>query len=415
MRAHREVNKADFFRRARSDLPGPLAGLRVLEATTTWAGPMCACVLADFGADVIKVELPGGEVARRLPPHLPDGDPPLSFMHVTANRNKRSLTLDLRRPEGRDVFLALARRADVVVENFRPGTMDGWGLGYEHVRAVRPDSVYVSISGYGQFGPDRERAGYDPMAQASSGWLSLNGEPGGAPVKAPTFIGDDVSGLHGALAAMAALRHRDRTGEGQHCDVALQDALLFQSNGYPMLAALGVPLPRMGSQFVVAAPAGVYACSDGFVMLGVLLDAHWRIFTRVLGRPDLESHADYATTRDRVARREELNTLVSDWVGPLTVREVVARLEAVGLPASPVRTYAEAARDPHVLERDMLQTVVLENGEAAPVVGPAAKLSRTPVRVRTAAPALGAHTDEILSEIGLDDAARARLRDAGVI
>ncbi|MEX2207268.1 MAG: CoA transferase [Myxococcota bacterium] len=409
------MNKAEFFRRARTDLPGPLAGLRVLEATTTWAGPMCACVLADFGADVIKVELPGGEVARRLPPLLPDGDPKLSFMHVTANRNKRSLTLDLRRPEGRDVFLALAKRADVVVENFRPGTMDGWGLGYEHVRAVRPDTVYVSISGYGQFGPDRERPGYDPMAQAASGWLSLNGEPGGAPVKAPTFIGDDVSGLHGALAAMAALRHRDRTGEGQHCDVALQDALLFQSNGYPMLAALGVPLPRMGSQFVVAAPAGVYACSDGFVMLGVLLDAHWRILTRLLGRPELESHPDYATTQNRVARRAELNALVSDWVAPKTVREVVARLEAEGLPASKVRTYAEAARDPHVLERDMLQTVRLENGEEAPVVGPAAKLSRTPVRVRSAAPALGAHTDEILAELGLDSAARARLREQGVV
>jgi formyl-CoA transferase len=409
------LNKAEFFRRARTDLTGPLAGLRVLEATTTWAGPMCACVLADFGADVIKVELPGGEVARRLPPLLPDGEPKLSFMHVTANRNKRSLTLDLRRPEGRDVFLALAKRADVVVENFRPGTMDGWGLGYEQVRAVRPDTVYVSISGYGQFGPDRERAGYDPMAQAASGWLSLNGEPGGAPVKAPTFIGDDVSGLHGALAAMAALRHRDRTGEGQHCDVALQDALLFQSNGYPMLAALGVPLPRMGSQFVVAAPAGVYACSDGFVMLGVLLDAHWRILTHLLGRPELESHPDYATTQNRVARRGELNALVSAWVGPLTVREVVARLEAEGLPASPVRTYAEAVRDPHVLERDMLQTVRLENGAEAPVVGPAAKLSRTPVRVRTAAPALGAHSDEILAELGLDSAERARLREQGVV
>ena len=150
-------------------------------------------------------------------------------------------------------------------------------------------------------------------------------------------------------------------------------------------------------------------------MLGVLLDAHWRILVRLLGRPELENHADYATTRERVLRRAELNTLVSDWVGPLTVADVVARLEAVGLPASPVRTYAEAARDPHVLERDMLQPMVLENGAEAPVVGPAAKLSRTPVRVRTAAPALGAHTDEILSELGLDDAERARLRDAGVV
>jgi formyl-CoA transferase len=409
------LTKDEFFRRARRDLPGPLAGVRVVEATTTWAGPMCACVLGDFGADVIKVELPGGEVARRVPPLLPGGDPPLSFMHVTANRNKRSVTLDLRKPEGREIFLELARSADVVVENFRPGTMDDWGLGYEHVRAARPDVVYVSISGYGQFGPDRERAGYDPMAQAASGWLSLNGEPGGPPVKAPTFIGDDVAGLHGALAALAALRHRDRTGEGQHCDIALQDALLFQSNGYPMLAALGVPLPRMGSQFVVAAPAGVYRASDGFVMLGVLLDAHWRILARLMGRAELADHPDYATGQKRVGRREELQALVAGFVAPRSVKEVVALLESEGLPASPVRSYAESARDAHVRERDMLQTTVLENGSEAPVVGPAAKLSRTPVRVRSAAPALGAHTDEVLDELGIDAAARARLRASGVL
>jgi formyl-CoA transferase len=409
------LTKDEFFRRARRDLPGPLAGVRVVEATTTWAGPMCACVLGDFGADVIKVELPGGEVARRVPPLLPGGDPPLSFMHVTANRNKRSVTLDLRKPEGREIFLELARSADVVVENFRPGTMDDWGLGYEHVRAARPDVVYVSISGYGQFGPDRERAGYDPMAQAASGWLSLNGEPGGPPVKAPTFIGDDVAGLHGALAALAALRHRDRTGEGQHCDIALQDALLFQSNGYPMLAALGVPLPRMGSQFVVAAPAGVYRASDGFVMLGVLLDAHWRILARLMGCAELADHPDYATGQKRVGRREELQALVAGFVAPRSVKEVVALLESEGLPASPVRSYAESARDAHVRERDMLQTTVLENGSEAPVVGPAAKLSRTPLRVRSAAPALGAHTDEVLEELGIDAAARARLRASGVL
>jgi formyl-CoA transferase len=389
--------------------------VRVVEATTTWAGPMCACVLGDFGADVIKVELPGGEVARRVPPLLPGGDPPLSFMHVTANRNKRSVTLDLRKPEGRDVFLKLARTADVVVENFRPGTMDGWGLGYEHVRAVRPDVVYVSISGYGQFGPDRERAGYDPMAQAASGWLSLNGEPGGAPVKAPTFIGDDVAGLHGALAALAALHHRDRTGEGQHCDVALQDALLFQSNGYPMLAALGVPLERLGSQFQVAAPAGVFRASDGYVMLGVLLDAHWKILARLLGRPELADDPAYASAQKRVGRRDELQSLVAEFVATRAVKDVVALLESEGLPASPVRSYAESARDAHVRERDMLQSVVLENGREAPVVGPAAKLSRTPVRVRSAAPALGAHTDEVLEELGLDAAARARLRGSGVL
>jgi formyl-CoA transferase len=409
------LTKDEFFRRARPDLAGPLAGVRVLEATTTWAGPMCACILADFGADVIKVELPDGEVARRLPPFLPGPEPGLSFMHTTVNRNKRSVTLDLRRPEGRDLFLELARSADVVVENFRPGTVDAWGIGYEAVRAVRPDVVYVSISGFGQFGPDRERAGYDPMAQASSGWLSLNGEPGGPPVKAPTFIGDDLGGVHGALAALAALRHRDRTGEGQHVDVSLQDALLFQSNGYPMLAALGVDLPRMGSQFVVAAPAGVYRCRDGWVMLGVLLDAHWRVLAELLGRPELADRPEYATGGARVRRREELKALVDGWVAERSVAQVVETLLAARLPVSAVRSYAEAASDPHVRERDMLQEVVLENGQRAPLVGPAAKFSRTPVSVRTAAPALGADTDAVLEQLGKSPSERASLRERGVI
>jgi formyl-CoA transferase len=409
------LTKDEFFRRARPDLTGPLAGVRVVEATTTWAGPMCACVLADFGADVIKVELPEGEVARRLPPFLPGGEPALSFMHTTVNRNKRSLTLDLRQAEGRDLFLRLTRSADVVVENFRPGTMDAWGLGYEQVRAQRPDVVYVSISGFGQFGPDRERAGYDPMAQASSGWLSLNGEPGGPPVKAPTFIGDDLGGLHGALAALAALRHRDRTGEGQHVDIALQDALLFQSNGYPMLAALGVDLPRMGSQFVVAAPAGVYLCKDGYVMLGVLLDAHWRVLAELMGHPELADRPEYATGRERVKRRAELQSLVETWVAPQSVAQVVESLVAARLPVSAVRQYAEAASDSHVRERDMLQPVELENGQRAPLVGPAPKFSRTPLRIRSAAPALGAHTDVVLEELGVGAAERAALRERGVI
>lgn len=173
------MEKQAFFRDARDDLTGPLAGLRVLEATTTWAGPMCGCMLADHGADVIKVEHPEGEIARRSLPFLPGTDPPLSFMHATVNRNKRGLSLDLRDPRGRELFLALATRCDVIVENFRPGTMNAWGLGFEAVRALRPDTIYASISGYGQYGPDSDRLGYDPLAQAASGFLSLNGNPDG--------------------------------------------------------------------------------------------------------------------------------------------------------------------------------------------------------------------------------------------
>ena len=409
------MNKSDFFREARSDLPGPLAGVRVVELTTTWAGPMAGCILADYGADVIKVEHPAGEVARRSPPFLPGTKPPLSFMQATLNRNKRSLSLDLHPPRGREIFLDLCGRADIVIENFRPGTLDGWGVGFKELRARKHDIILVSISGFGQYGRDHDRAGYDPLAQAASGFLSLNGSPNGEPVKAPTFLGDDLSGLHAALAALAALRHRDRTSEGQHVDVALLDSVLFQSTGYLTLGAMDVELPRLGNQFRIAAPANVYACRDGRAMVGVLVDAHWKRLARLIGRPELADDPSYATTAARLARREQVDGLLGDWLAQRTLAEAEALLLAEGLPFAPVRTYAEAARDPHVADREMLQAITVEGNARIPVVGPAAKFSRTPVRVRSGAPALGAHNDEILSELGVDAAELAELKSSGVI
>jgi formyl-CoA transferase len=234
-------------------------------------------------------------------------------------------------------------------------------------------------------------------------------------VKAPTFLGDDLSGLHAALAAMAALRHRDRTGEGQHVDVALLDAMLFQSTGYLTLGALDVPLPRLGNQFRIAAPANVYACRDGRVMVGVLVDAHWKRLARVLGRPELADDPGYATTAARIARRDEVDGLLGAWLAQRSVAEAETALLAEGLPIAPVRSYAEAARDPHVADREMLQATDVEGHPRIPVVGPAAKFSRTPTRVRSGAPALGAHNDEILAELGVDAVERAELKRSGVI
>ncbi len=409
------MDAEEFHREARHDLTGPLAGLRVVEVTTTWAGPMCGCILADFGADVVKVEHPDGEIGRRAPPQLPGTDPPVSFMHATVNRNKRSLSLDLHHPEAREIALRLARSADVFVENFRPGALARFGLDYAAVRAVRPDVVYVSISGFGQYGPGRDRLGYDPLAQAESGFLSLNGSPDGEPVKSPTFLADDLAGVHAALGALAALRHRDRTGEGQHVDVSLLDALLFQSTGYLTLAAMGVALPRMGNQFRVAAPANAYHCAAGRIVVGVLLDTQWRRLAPVLGRPELAEHPDFATTAARIARRDVVDGLVEAWAARRDASEALATLAAAGIPAAPVRTYADAARDPVVQAREMLQPTAQPDGSIVPVTGPPAKLSRTPIRVRSAAPALGAHDDEILAELGYDEAARARLRASGTI
>ena len=196
------MKKTDFYRNALTDSPGPLSGVRVLEATTTWAGPMCAAVLADFGADVIKVEIPSGDVSRTVRPLLPGTE--ISSMHATVNRNKRALSLDVRTDRGRDIFLKLGAQSDVLVENFKVGTMSGYGLGYEDLCAVKPDIVYVSITGWGQFGPNHGAAAYDPLAQAASGFMSVTGAPDGPPAKAGTYLADDLGGLHGALGAMAA-------------------------------------------------------------------------------------------------------------------------------------------------------------------------------------------------------------------
>lgn len=410
------MKKSEFYRDARRDLTGPLDGVRVIDATTSWAGPMCGCMLADLGADVIKVEAREGEVARRIPPALPGHETQIGFAQATVNRNKRSLTLDLRRAEGREIFLKLAARSDIIVQNFRPGTFDKWGVGYDHVRAVKPDIIYVSISGYGQFGPLHDRVAYDPLAQAMSGFTSLNGSADGPPTKAPTWLCDDLGGLHGAIAALAALRHRDRTGEGQHVDVAMLDAMLFQSNGNLTLGAMDLELKRWGNEFPFSVPTNTYKCRDGgLVMAGVLLDTHWKVMARMAGRNDLADDAGLATIPGRMSRRGECDAMLAKWCEARTVDEAIEECAKQGIPCAKVRTYAEAARCPHTLERDMLQQVAQEDGKLAPITGPAAKFSRTPIWIRSGAPALGAHTDEILAELGIDNEARKRLRDNGVV
>jgi formyl-CoA transferase len=409
------VDRQEFFRDARGDRTGPIDGLRVLECTTTWAGPMAGCVLADLGADVIKVELPEGEISRRIEPFLPGTE--LSFVHETVNRNKRCLTLDLRTEAGRDLFLQAAATADVVVENFLPGTLARWGVGYEDVRAVKPDIVYVSISGWGQYGPWSQRVGYDPIVQAACGLMAINGHPElRNPSRTPTWFCDDVAGLHAALSALAALRHRDATGEGQRVDVAMLDAALFQSNGYLTLGAVGHPPEPWGAALQFCVPGNAYRAADGrYVYAGVLLDAHWARLCDLMGRPDLVGAPGFADNTQRVANRAAVDALVAEWCAGLPSAELVAQLQAAGLAATMVNEYGDLAGEPQVAEREMLVEVELADGAKAPLTGPAAKFSRTPTSIRRPAPGLGQHTEEILQELGVPERRYQQLRLDGIV
>ncbi|MCC6434611.1 MAG: CoA transferase [Acidimicrobiales bacterium] len=406
------MEKSEFYRNARTDRTGPMHGVRVIEATTAWAGPMVGCVLADLGCDVVRVDLPGS-AGSSWPPFLPGTD--VAVSHQTVNRNKRSVSIDLHKTEGRDVFLQLVAGADIVVENFKPGTLAGWGVGYEHCKAVKDDIVYVSVSGWGQFGPWSERAGYDPAALAAGGWMSLNGAPDGAPTNAPTFLADDLAGLHAALGALAALHHRNATGEGQHVDIALLDSLLFQCNGLLTMGALGQNIPRMGGEVVASSPTNSYACTDGHLYLAIILDRHWRTLCQLMGRPELAEAPGFATNLERVANRDAVNEAVASWCATGTVAERLGAIQDAGIAAARVNSFTDAAAEPHVQERDMLQPTVITDGQEVPLTGPAAKFSRTPTAVRRPAPRAGDHTDEVLEEAGIDAEQRAKLRAAGVL
>lgn len=385
------MRRDEFFRDARPDSTGPLQGVRVLGVTKVWSGPLATCVLADLGADVVDIELPGGRDGE-VPPDIPGTG--LSWFRQTVHRNKRSVGLDLREPAGRDTFLDLVRHADVVVENYKPGTLDAWGVGYAACRDRRPEIVFVSISGWGQYGPNTHLPAYDPVIQAASGWMALNGDPGGPPVRAPTFLADEFAGLHAAIGALAALAHRHRSGEGQHVDVSMMDTMLFSSSGLPTLAATGRPPQRLGNETDFVAPSNVYECVDGHIYLAVALDKHWRALAEVIGRPELGSAPDFRRNRERVENRAVVNKAVASWCATRSVAEAVAALARRGIVVSPVRTMAEAIADPHVAEREMLVNIRLHNGTEAPLVAPPVKFSRTPTRIRAAAPQPGEHTHD---------------------
>jgi formyl-CoA transferase len=406
-----------FYKNARTDISGPLEGIRVLEISTTWAGPRCGGVLADYGADVVRIETAKSpDIARFLPPTLPGTNPPDGFLHACGNKNKRSLALDIRKPEGREAFMRLLPQFDVVLENFKKGTMASWGCGYEDCCKVKPDIVYVSLTGFGQFGPYSDRPGYDPAAQAYSGFMHMNApteaEP---PLRAPTFLADELAGLHGALGTIAAIRHRERTGEGQRVDVSLLDAIIDSSTGMHAQAASGLDTPRIGNPIPFAAPSGIYHCKDGYVYAGILLDAHWKIMAAMIGKPELGDDPRYANFMGRIARRAEVDAILGEWCAQHTRAEIVSTCERAQIAVAAVYTPAEAVNDPHVQTREAIVKMPHPNGGEVMLNNPAPKFSRTPVRTRSCAPLLGAHTDEVLEAAGFSAEERQSLREKGVI
>jgi formyl-CoA transferase len=403
------MEKTAFYQDACSNSLGPLEGITVIEATTMWAGPMAGCIFADLGATVIKVEHPEGEISRSLPPILPDSL--LTIPHETVNRNKQNISLNLKDHRGKEIFLKLCEGCDIVIENFKPGTLGSWGLGYHDVRIRKPDIVYLSISMYGQFGLYKDKPGYDPLAQNFTGWSSLNGDPLSGATKAPTFLADDLGGLHGVIGALAALAHRNRTGEGQHVDVALVDSLLFQSNGYLTSGKLGIPLPKMGNQSSVAAPVNNYKCSDGDVFLAIVLDRHWKSLCVLLERTDLAQ----LNGSERKKEYELVDKVFVEWCLAKTTEDVVSQLDEIGLAIVRVNTYQEAANHIQVHSRDMLQEVELSDGTNVPLTGPAAKFSRTPTKIRNGAPSIGADNFRVLKSFGLSVKEMKKLKEDGVI
>jgi formyl-CoA transferase len=395
---------------------GPLAGIRVVELGQVIAGPYCGQVLGDLGADVIKVEPPGvGDVLRQWGRvHDDHGDS--AWWRVTG-RNKRSVTVDLRRPEGQDLVRRLVEHADVLTENFRPGTLERWGLGWDVLAEVNPRLVLVRVSGFGQDGPYAERAGYAAVGEAMGGLRALTGYPDRPPVRVGLSIGDSLAGLTAALGAVAALQARHRTGRGQVVDASIYESVLAMTEALvPEWQVGGLERERTGASLPGIAPSNVYPTSDGQVLIAGNQDSVFRRLCEVIGRPDLASDPRYATHGARGDHAEELDALIADWTRVRASADVLAPLHAAGVPAGLVYEPADMLDDPHFSARQSIVRVPdREFGEVAmPAVVP--RLSETPGGVRSAAPRLGEHTDEVLNDVlGLSPEQVRALHEAGVV
>lgn len=393
----------------------PLDGVKVLDFSRFLAGPYCTMLMADMGAEVVKVERPGsGDETRALGPPFLGGE---SVYFLSINRNKRSLTLNLQNPQAQEVARRLLTKADVLIENFLPGKMAEFGLGYEEARRLNPRLVYCSISGYGQNGPDAQVPAYDLMIQGEGGVAGLTGDPSGPPYKVGVSQADIAGGLFAFQGILLALLARAQTGRGQLVDISLLDCqvalLTYQAGIY---LATGESPTRMGNQHPTIAPYETYRCRDGYINLGVGNDAQWRNFCRAAGDANLADDPRFRTNADRVRHRQELNAVLEPLIQQRTRQEWVELMRAAGVPCGLIRSVQEVCESPQVQARQMIVAIDHPTAGRVRLTGLPIKLSETPGAVETPPPLLGQHTAEVLADwLGLPAAEVERLRAAGAL
>ena len=393
----------------------PLSGLRVLEMGSLIAGPFAAKTLGDFGADVIKIEPPG--VGDPLRSWRTEEGVTSVWWHVQA-RNKKSVAIDLRQPEGQDLVRRLAQEADVVIENFRPGTLEQWGLDYDTLSAKNPQLIMLRISGYGQTGPMRDLPGFGVVAEAMGGFRYITGVPGEAPVRPGISIGDSLSALHGVIGVLMALYHRVKNGgRGQMIDVALYESVFNMMEGaVPEYDRNGVIREPAGSALQGIAPTNAYPTADGrYVLIAGNGDGIFKRLMQLIGRQDLAEDPALARNPGRVAQMARIDNAISTWSTARGLEECLALLGEARVPAGKIYTVKDIVEDEHYQARDMLRDVTLPDGSTLKVPGVVPKLSGTPGRFTGGGPALGQHTEEVLTGLGLDAGELARLKEKGVI
>jgi len=393
---------------------GPLQGIKVLELGQLIAGPFAGKTLADFGAEIIKIEAPGAGDPLRKWRLLKEGT---SIWWQVQSRNKRSLALDMRTPQGQEIVRQLALEADVLVENFRPGAMEGWGLDPNELLKLNPRLIVLRISGYGQTGPYKTRPGFGVVAEAMGGLRHLTGEPGRVPVRVGISLGDTLAALHGVIGILLALHHRHNTGEGQIIDVALYEAVFnCMESLLPEYSAFNAIRGPAGSALPGIAPTNAYLCKDGgYALIAGNGDSIFRRLMTLIGRDDLGTDPELADNAGRVGRVEEIDRVIGAWTIQHTVDEVLNALEQAAVPSGRIYTVEDIAKDPHYLARGMLETLSMPDGTSLMVPGIVPKLSKTPGSRHRLAPALGQDSEAILKEMGLSDQQIQQLIDQGVV